>query len=84
VLPELSIEVGGAADGPFAAAAVAQAIVAPEMPELLRAEWPPGVLVVHEVKRIRHNTNRCTDNLWRTSMTRRPLERPRTSSASAR
>ncbi len=83
VLPSVGIEVGGASDGPLAAAAVAQAIIAPELPELLPVEWPPGLLV-HNVKRMRHNTNRCTHNLCRTSTARRLRERPRTSPASAR
>jgi hypothetical protein len=50
VLGYFRIEVGRGSDGPFEATAVAQTIVAPELPELLPAEGPPGLLVVDKVK----------------------------------
>jgi hypothetical protein len=84
VLPCFGIEVRGAAGGPLAAAAVADAIAALELAEGVPAERPPGLFVVHEVKRMRHNTNRCTDNLWRTSMAQLLAGGPRPSPAGAR
>jgi hypothetical protein len=43
--------------------AVAEAMVTPKLSELLPAERPPGLFVVHKVKGMRHNTNKCAHNL---------------------